>query len=126
MYTIGTDILEIRRIHMAIERWGKRFLERIYTTDELAYCRERPPQLAARFAAKEAVMKALRTGRWGTSWKEIEVIRQHGGAPTVHLTGRTMSTSLRLGIIGFALSLSHSRDYALATVIAWHNEDSNY
>ena len=72
-HVIGIDIVEIPRIKGALERWGERFLQRIYTSQEIAYCRGRAPQLASRFAAKEAVMKALGTGIRGVGWREVEV-----------------------------------------------------
>lgn len=117
MLYIGVDIIEIPRIARAVERWGERFLQRIYTPQEVAYARGQAPQLAARFAAKEAVMKALGTGIRGVSWKEIEVVRERGQAPTVRLSGRAMQRAQRLGISRFTLSLSHSRELAIAVVI---------
>ena len=88
MLYVGVDIIEIPRIASAVQRWGNRFLQRIYTPQELAFARGRTAQLAARFAAKEAVMKALGTGIRGVSWREIEVVRQRGQAPEVRLHGR--------------------------------------
>lgn len=117
MLYIGVDIIEIPRIARAVERWGERFLQRIYTPQEIAYARGRAPQLAARFAAKEAVMKALGTGIRGVSWKEIEVVRERGQAPTIRLTGRALHRAQHLGIIRFALSLSHGRELAIAFAI---------
>ncbi|MFN3975123.1 MAG: holo-ACP synthase [Dehalococcoidia bacterium] len=117
MLYIGVDIVEIPRIARAVERWGERFLLRIYTPHELAYARGQAPQLAVRFAAKEAVMKALGTGIRGVSWKEIEVVRERGQAPTVRLSGRAMLLAQRLGIARFALSLSHSRELAIAVAV---------
>ncbi|MBI4234353.1 MAG: holo-ACP synthase [Chloroflexi bacterium] len=117
MLTAGVDIIEIERIGQAVERWGDRFLRRIYTPQELAYARRRLPQLAARFAAKEAVMKALGTGRRGVSWSEIEVRRERGRAPSVHLYGRALARAQKLGLGPLALSISHSRAYAIAFVV---------
>ena len=114
----GVDIIEIDRIRSTLERWGDRFLLRIYTEDERAYCRGRPPQLAARFAAKEAAMKALGTGRQGVGWKEVEVHREPSGAPAIRLHGRAAERAAVLGLTGFAVSMSHSRQYAVAFVIA--------
>ena len=74
---------------------GERFLRRIYTADELAYCRGRAPQLASRFAAKEAVMKALGTGRRGVDWSDIEVVRRRGGRPNIQLHGRAYKVADR-------------------------------
>ena len=117
MHAVGVDIIEIGRIAKAVERWGQRFLGRTYTDGELAYCRGRAPQLASRFAAKEAMMKALGTGRRGVDWKEIEVVRQRGGAPTIQLHGRALGVAMRLGVSQTALSLSHSHEYAVASVV---------
>jgi holo-[acyl-carrier protein] synthase len=112
------DIIEIDRMRAVVERWGERFLARIYTSDERAYCRGRAPQLAARFAAKEATMKALGTGIRGVGWKEIEVVREPSGAPSLRLHGRALQKAQSLRLTHFALSISHSRDYAVAFVIA--------
>ena len=117
MHAVGVDIIEIGRIAKAVERWGQRFLGRTYTDGELAYCRGRAPQLASRFAAKEAMMKALGTGRRGVDWKEIEVVRRRGGAPTIQLHGRALGVAQRLGVSQTALSLSHSQEYAVASVV---------
>ncbi|MSQ11867.1 MAG: holo-[acyl-carrier-protein] synthase [Dehalococcoidia bacterium] len=114
----GVDIIEIPRIAKAQARWGDRFLTRIFTSGELTYSRGRAPQLAARFAAKEAVMKALGTGVRGVGWKEIEVIREPGGPPAVRLHGHAAARASALGLRRFALSISHSREYAVAFVIA--------
>ena len=116
MLTTGVDIIEIDRIQRVLERWGQRFLHRIYTEGEISYCRGRAPNLAARFAAKEAVMKALGTGTKGVGWKEIEVVRKESGAPAVCLYGRALLRAQKLGVIELAVSLSHSRDYAVAFV----------
>ena len=117
MLTVGVDIIEINRIAATVNRWGDRFLDRIYTQQELDYCRGRPPQLAARFAAKEAVMKALGTGTRGVGWRDIEVVRRRGRAPTVRLHGRATEISERLAVKQIALSISHSREYAVASVV---------
>ena len=117
MLTVGVDIIEIGRIAATVARWGDRFLGRIYTQGELDYCRGRPPQLAARFAAKEAVMKALGTGVRGVGWRDIEVVRQRGRAPTVRLHGRAAEISERLAVKQIALSISHSKEYAVVSVV---------
>ncbi len=118
---LGTDITEIARIAHSIERFGQRFLERIYTAGEIAYCerkRSSAESYAARFAAKEAGAKALGTGiSHGVSWLEIEVRREPSGRPTLHLTGRAAERAQRLGVDRIALSLTHSRDVAMAVVI---------
>lgn len=116
--TTGVDLIEIPRIAGVLERYGARFLRRVFTRGEIDYCRGRPPNLAARFAAKEAAMKALGTGIRGVNWKDIEVVRRESGAPSIQLHGRAQSRARRLGIIQLSLSLSHSRDYAIAVVVA--------
>ena len=118
MLSTGVDIIEILRIRQILERYGERFLDRIFTAAEIAYCRGRAPNLAARFAAKEATMKALGTGVRGVGWKDIEVVRQNSGAPGIKLYGRAKSRAQRLGIQEMALSLSPPREYAVASVVA--------
>ena len=122
MLVTGVDIIEIRRIKGAAERWGTRFLNRIYTEQELSYCRGRAPNLAGRFAAKEATMKALGTGIRGVRWREIEVVRQRGGAPSLCLYGKAAKRAEALGIRSLALSMSHSHDYAVASVVGWRED----
>lgn len=116
--SVGVDIIEISRIAATVERFGDRFLKRIYTDGEIAYCRGRAPQLAARFAAKEAVMKALGTGTRGVGWQEVEVTRKRTGEPGIQLHGRAAARAEKLGIDRLALSISHSREYAIASVVS--------
>ncbi len=111
-------MIEIARVSGVAARYPARFLEKIYTPGEQAYCRGRAPQLASRFAAKEAVMKALGTGVRGVGWTEVEVRRERGRAPEILLHGRAKARAERMGIIRFAVSLTHSRDYAIASVVA--------
>ena len=117
MHTVGIDIVEISRIAQVVDRWGDRFLRRIYTPGELEYCRGRAPQLASRFAAKEAMMKALGTGTHGVGWRDIEVVRRRGGAPSIQLQGRAANVAERRAVHHVALSLTHSREYAIASVV---------
>ena len=117
MLYVGVDIIEIDRIAAVARRHPRRFPARIYTEGERAYSRGRPAQLASRFAAKEAVMKALGTGTRGVAWREIEVVRKPGRAPEIVLHGRAKSRAEKLGATRVALSLSHSRDYAVASVV---------
>ena len=124
MLRTGVDIVEIWRIGEAVARWGDRFFNRIYTPGELAYARGRLPQLAGRFAAKEAVMKALGTGVRGVGWREIEVVRKPGQAPTVTLHGRAKARAERIGMGEIAISISHSRDYAVVVAVGETSEDS--
>ncbi len=122
MLTTGVDIVEIPRVQRVLAGYGRRFLERIFTEGEIAYCRGRAPtgspNLAARFAAKEATMKALGTGTRGVSWKDIEVLRRESGEPHIRLHGRAEARAQRLGVVEISLSLSHCREYAVAFVVA--------
>ncbi len=114
----GIDIIEIQRIERALARWGESFQKRIYTPAEIAFCRGRVPELAARFAAKEAVSKALGTGIMGIGWREIEILPDRRGKPLVTLYGRAKARAEAIGLREFAVSLSHSRDFAVASVVA--------
>ena len=100
-------------------------MQRIYTEGELQFSKGRIPQLAGRFAAKEAVMKALGTGTRGVSWLEIEVVRARGQAPQIQLQGRAANRAQKMGLLKFSISISHSRDYAIAMVIGETNETRN-
>ncbi len=117
MLVTGVDIIEIPRIERVAKRYGDRFLRRIYTDGETAYSRGRAPQLASRFAAKEAVMKALGTGIRGVRWRDIEVARQRGRPPEIVLHGTALARAERMGIDRLAVSLSHSETYAVAFVV---------
>jgi holo-[acyl-carrier protein] synthase len=118
MIAIGVDIIEIERVAQTITRFGDRFLRRVYTERELSYCQGRVGSLAARWAAKEAVAKALGTGIGDVSWQEIEIINDARQTPAIHLHGAAADLAGRLDIAGFAVSLSHAKDYAVAFVIA--------
>lgn len=117
MLITGVDIIEIDRVERVFRQYGDRFLRRIYTESEIAYARGRAPQLASRFAAKEAVMKLLGTGVRGVSWRDIEVKRQRGMAPHVVLHGTAETRAERIGLTDIALSLTHSKEYAVASVV---------
>jgi holo-[acyl-carrier protein] synthase len=114
---VGVDIVEIERVEATLGRFGERFLNRVYTVLEVAVCRGRAHELAARFAAKESVMKALGTGARGIGWREIEVLPNHRGKPLVYLHGRAKKRAERIGLNGIDISLSHSREYAVAFVV---------
>src|SRR3990172_6571005 len=114
---VGVDVIEIERVGKALERFGERFLRRVYTEAEAAFCRGRVHELAARFAAKEAVMKALGTGAHGVAWREIEVLPNHRGKPLVYLYGRAKARAERIALSGLDVSMSHSREYAVAMVV---------
>lgn len=115
---IGVDLAQIPRLRRVVERWANRFLRRVFTEEELAYCRRRRdpiPHLAARFAAKEATLKALGTGlRMGVNWREMEVRRERGEAPTMTLSGRCRAIADAKGGQRVLLSLTHDGDYAFA------------
>jgi len=115
---IGVDLAQIRRLRRVVERWDDRFLRRVFTEDEIAYCRRRRdpiPHLAARFAAKEATLKALGTGlRMGIKWQELEVRRERGQAPVMVLSGRCLALAQAKGAGSVLLSLTHDGDYAMA------------
>jgi len=117
MAEIGVDIIEIPRIARAIDRLGERFLRRIYTDRELQRYRNRVPSLATRFAAKEAIMKVLGTGFRGLSWQEIEILSAPSGKPVVHLHGKARTRAEALGIRSVTVSLSDSKEYAVAMAI---------
>ena len=118
---LGTDLIEIPRIEESIRRFGERFLKRIFTADEVVYCLRKKgsaESFAARFAAKEAGAKALGTGiSRGVSWKEIEVRRQPGQRPMLHWSGRALERAMEMGVRSTSLSLTHSRDLAMAVVV---------
>ena len=122
MLTTGVDIIEIHRIKQVLDRYGERFLNRLFTPNEIDYCRGRAPNLAGRFAAKEATMKALGTGARGVSWKDIEVVRADSGAPSVKLYGRAENRAEWLHVVEISVSISHSREYAVAFVVAQRND----
>jgi len=120
--SVGVDLIEIARIQRAIERWGARFLGHVYTPAEIAYCRGRAPELAARFAGKEAISKALGTGLYGIHWTEMEILADRRGKPMVTLYGRALARAQALGLGEWAISLTHSRDNAMAFVAAREKE----
>jgi holo-[acyl-carrier protein] synthase len=121
--SVGVDLVELDRFQRALDRHGQRFLDRIYTHDELNLYRERVPELAARFAAKEAVSKALGVGLrhispHGIGWQEVEILPDRLGKPGVKLCGRALALAEEQGLSQWAISLSHSRDSAVAFVVA--------
>ncbi|MBI5033548.1 MAG: holo-ACP synthase [Chloroflexi bacterium] len=121
MLAVGVDLIEVERIQASMTRYGDRFLARVFTNAERAYCQERSHQLAARFAAKEAVSKLLGVGIQhadGVSWQDIEVISDARGKPMVQLHGQAARRAQAIGVHDLALSLSHTRDHAIAMVVA--------
>jgi holo-[acyl-carrier protein] synthase len=119
---LGTDLIETKRVQESIDRFGERFLERVFTAGEITYCRRKKnaaESFAARFAAKEAGAKALGTGiSHGVNWKELEVRREMSGKPTLHLSGRAAQLAEAMGVRRLQLSLTHSRELAMAVVVA--------
>lgn len=123
MLATGVDLVDIPRIERALDRFGDRFLARVYTTDEVRYSRGRPAELAARFAAKEAVAKALGVGMRvlspaGIGWLEVETLNEISGKPYVILHGRARALAEAQGLTEWAVSLSHDRGIAIAFVVA--------
>ena len=115
----GIDIIEIDRIQNVLIKHPKRFLRKIFTEYEINYCRGRATQLAARFASKEAAMKALGTGIRGVGWREVEVQRLRSGKPYIILHGRAKKRAELMGIKKIELSISHSKNLATAMVIMY-------
>ena len=118
---IGIDVAEVKRIAEVIESQGERFLKRVFTRDEVAYCeqfRNKYERFAGRFAAKEAAMKALGTG-WsrGVRWVDVEVVRHRGRRPTLELKGEARKIADGLGVRNIALSITHTVEQAIAQVI---------
>ncbi len=121
--SVGVDLVELDRIHRLVTRHGERFLARIFTSEEIARYRDRVPELAVRFAAKEAISKALGVGlshinAQGITWHEAEILPDACGKPIVHLSGRAQALAEEQGLQEWAISLSHGRDFAVAFVVA--------
>lgn len=125
---VGVDLVMIPRMRKVVERWQDRFLRRVFTDAEIAYCQKRRdpvPHLAARFAAKEAALKALGIGlRLGVSWRELEVRRERGEAPVLVLSGKSRRIGEALGGRRLLLSLTHDGDYALAQCVLVGDEST--
>lgn len=115
---VGIDIIEIERIGRTLERFGDRFLNRVYSPRERERYGKRVQELAARFAAKEATMKALGTGVRGVRWRDIEVLPNRRGKPILVLHETALRRARLLGFTHFAVSLTHSRGDAMAIVVA--------
>ncbi|MEX0785363.1 MAG: holo-ACP synthase [Dehalococcoidia bacterium] len=122
-YAVGIDLLAISRLQRVLDKHAGRFLKRCYTPEEVAYCRGRVQELAARFAAKEAVMKALGTGIRGVGWRDIEVLPDRRGKPLVYLYGRAKERAERIGLVGLDVSLTHERDFAVAAVVGMREDE---
>jgi holo-[acyl-carrier protein] synthase len=118
---IGSDLAEVERIRTSIARYGDRFLKRVYTERECAYASSKAnsaERFAARFAAKEAGMKAIGTGwRAGVTWKDFEVVNERSGQPTLQLSGVALETAASLGVVRISISLTHTAETAFAVVV---------
>lgn len=115
---VGVDVIEIERVRRVLDRYGERFLRRIFTEREIERYGRRPAELAARFAAKEATMKALGTGIRGVRWRDIETLSNRRGKPILVLHGTAAQRAQLLGLVHWSISLTHSRTDATAVVIA--------
>jgi holo-[acyl-carrier protein] synthase len=114
----GVDLVEIARIEEVIARHGKHYLDRIYTSAELEYCGRRAESLAGRFAAKEAVAKALGCGIGDITWKEIEILGDEQNAPTLTLSGGAEKMAKEIGLTAWSVSISHSQSHSVAMAVA--------
>ena len=118
MVAVGVDLIEVERIAASLEKYGQRFLDRIFTAREQKYCDGRAESLAARFAAKEAVAKAIGTGIGDISWQDIEIVNEENGRPTVVLHGAAEAMSRTMGLEIWSVSLSHTQTHAIGMVVA--------
>ncbi len=118
MMRSGVDLIEVERIDRAILRHGDRFFQRFFTHQELINSAGSTPALAARFAAKEAVSKALGTGIGEVGWKEIEIVNGPRRKPVLRLHGRAEQVARELGLLGWAISMSHTHEHAIAMAVA--------
>lgn len=123
MNLIGVDIVEVQRIERLVQDWNSRFLNRIYSEEELIYCNGRSDRLAGRLAAKEAVLKALGSSSTGISWKEIQILNRPRSAPVISLSGKAKEKSIILAMDHLVVSISHTDDIAIAFVMGSTNEN---
>ena len=125
MQAIGIDAIEVKRIEKVLNKFGNRFLHRVYTDKEIFLCRGRVQEIAARFAAKEAAMKTLGTGIIGISWKEIEVLSNNRGKPTIEFFGKAKKRAEQLSLRGVDVSITHLQQIAIAIVVGISQEIIN-
>ncbi|MGM0436778.1 MAG: holo-ACP synthase [Bacillota bacterium] len=121
IYGTGIDIVEVKRVESIIKCWEDKFLNRIFTENEIKYCQKKSnpfPHFAARFATKEAVAKMFGTGLGKINWKDIEVINKEKGKPYLHFSGGAKKEAVKNNIKNVHLSLSHEKEYAIAQVVA--------
>ena len=123
---LGIDIVKVERIRRALERHGRRFPQRVLTDAEDAYVRDRPENLAGRWAAKEAVSKVLGLGVRGVGWREIEIVRLPTGQPTVRLHERALRRADQLGMERIAVSISHEHDFAVAVAVGIRTQGGTF
>ena len=123
---LGIDIIRVDRIVKALEKHGRRFPLRILTPAEDAYVRDRPENLAGRWAAKEAISKVLGLGVRGVGWREIEIVRLPTGQPTVRLHDRALRRAQQLGMERIAVSISHEHEYAVAMAVGMRTEGGTF
>lgn len=114
---VGVDLIEIARVERAVARQGQRFLDRVFTAQEQAYCHGRAASLAGRFAIKEAVAKALGTGIGDVAWTDIEVVCEDNGRPTLQLHGAAHALAGDLGLSQWEISISHSETQAIGFAV---------
>jgi holo-[acyl-carrier protein] synthase len=116
-HSVGIDMIELDRVRAVLRKHPERFIHRVYTPAEVAFCRGRVPELAARFSAKEAVMKALGTGARSVAWRDIEVLPDQRGKPLVYLYGGAAERAERIGLEAIDISLTHLDAFAVASVV---------
>jgi holo-[acyl-carrier protein] synthase len=115
---VGIDIIEVGRVRKVLEKHGERFLSRVFTPNEVRQCRGKVSRLAGRFAAKEAISKALGTGLHGVAWREMEVVQLRSGRPTVTLHGNSKRRAELLGISAFDVSIADLAEFSIAIAVA--------
>ena len=115
---VGIDIIEVDRVRKVYEQHGERFLQRVFTEREIQQCHGKINRFAARFAAKEAISKALGTGIHGVAWREMEIMQLRSGRPTVRLHGKAKRRAEQLGISAFDVSMSDLAHFSIAVAIA--------
>lgn len=115
---VGVDIIEVERVRKVYEHHGERFLQRVFTEVEIRQCRGKATRLAGRFAAKEAISKALGTGLHGVAWREMEVVQLRSGRPTVRLYGNAKHRAELLGLTAFDVSIADLQTFSIAIAVA--------
>jgi holo-[acyl-carrier protein] synthase len=116
-HSVGIDMIELDRVRKVLRKYPDRFIHRVFTPAETAFCRGRVPELAARFSAKEAIMKALGTGARSVAWRDIEVLPDQRGKPLVYLYGGAAERAERIGLEAIDISLTHLESFAVASVV---------